>query len=115
MLHGVMAVLGLLVAGFLFLDVSIIKMSGPNALEVIERKYVDFARVDADEETRSDYEFLRGWITGNEPHLRDRLGRARAVGIGFALLASVYCFGLGLRLRSRRETLRTDEGRKEPR
>lgn len=107
----VIGVLGLLVAGFLFLDAPIIKVSGPDAFEVIERKYVDFARVDADKETRRDYEFLKGWIMRNEPSLGRRLGRAQVVGIGFSLLVSLCCFRLGFALRRIRDASRVpDQG-----
>lgn len=107
----VIGVLGLLVAGFLFLDVPIIKISGPEAFEVIEKRYVDFARVDADKETRRDYEFLKGWIMRNEPSLGRRLGRANAVGIGFSLLVSLCCLRLGFDLRRIRDAARrADQG-----
>lgn len=95
----VMGVLGLLTAGFLFLDGYIIKMRGPEAFESIERTYVDFARVNADEDAKRTYESLKRWIMHNEPLLREELSRTKLVGIGFSLLTSVYCFGLASRLR----------------
>lgn len=110
----VTAVLGLLVAGFLFLDFPIIKMSGPNAFEIIEKNFVDLGRVNADKETQERYEFLKGWIMHNEPWLRGHLGRAQAVGIVFSLLVSLYCFCLAFDLRHIRDAVRLAEGQAPP-
>jgi hypothetical protein len=90
-----MGTLGLLAAGFIFIQTPIIKMSSPNAFEVIEQRYVDLARVNHDSETRERYEFYKSWIMGNEPALQGTW----TIGIAFSLVVSVYCFGLAAYLR----------------
>lgn len=96
----VVGVLALLAAGFFFINVPIIKMSGPNAFEAIERHYVDFERVNRDIDTRRQYDFYKSLIMNIEPGVRSMLRDVRMAGIAFSLLVSVCSFGLAYHLRN---------------
>ena len=94
-----LGLLGLLVAVSLFAFTPIIKMSGPNAFASIEERYVDLGRVQHDSDSREQYEFLKSWIMNNEPALRSTLRFNQTVGVAFALLVSICCFGLAIYIR----------------
>ena len=90
----VVGLLALLAAGFFLINTPILKMSGPNAFEAIEERYVDPQRVNQDAGSREQYDFYKSWIMGNEPALRAALRQTRTLGIAFSLLVSVGSFGM---------------------
>ena len=49
----------MLLAGLPFITTPIIKMSGPNAFEAIEKNYIDLAHVNHDADTHRQYDFYK--------------------------------------------------------
>ena len=91
-----LGVVGLFVAGYLFLSAPIVKWRGPDAFRALEKEFVDTARVERDEKSREQYENYRYWIMNGEPAYRRAYGQARFVGIVFSLLVASSCFVLAV-------------------
>ena len=87
-------VLALAVAGFLAINVPILKTRTADAFAVIEKHYVDPARVDRDLESRGSYERWKADILDNDGALRRAFGVSRIVSLVFALAVALVSLGL---------------------
>lgn len=56
-------ILSIIIGGYIFLQLPITKLPTENAIKSMEEKFI---RTDLNEEEKDSFQFLKGWILGNQ-------------------------------------------------